>query len=83
MEVPSSHSHKNLCCAFVLFPIVASIEYFNMFLGFLAKPGNPALELLSVSTRKVTNQKKITTCGFQTTLVTKEQPCTKADPAGS
>lgn len=69
---------KNLCCAFVLFPVVASVEYFNMFGGFLAKARKAALELLNVSTRKMTNQKNC----FQTTLVTKEQPGTKAEPIG-
>lgn len=62
---------KNPCCAFILFPVVAITEYCNGFEGFLAKPGKAALELLSVSTGKMTNQKKNYNC-FQTTLVTKE-----------
>lgn len=69
---------KNLCCAFVLSPVVASIEYFNIFEGFLAKPGKAALGLLSVPQGKGPTRKNYNS--FQTTLVTKEQPGTKAEP---
>lgn len=64
--------------------VVAAIEHFNMFGGFLAEAGKTKLELLSVSTVEMANQKKKKkNCNcFQAALVTIKQPDTNAEPIG-
>jgi len=42
----------------VFSPVVASIEHFSAFGGFLAKGGKTAFEVQSVATMRMTNQKK-------------------------
>lgn len=63
-------------------PVVTSVEHFNMFRGFLAKAGKITLKLLSVSTMKMTNQKKRFCNCLQATLGTIKQPGTNAEPVG-
>lgn len=67
--------HRDFSCS-------CNVEHFNMSRSFLAKAGKTTLELLSVSTMKMTNQKKLFCNRFRGALVTIKQPGTNAEPIG-